>query len=370
MKKLTCEVCGSTEIKKEDSVYVCESCGCKYSIDDVRKLLVEGDITVNENHNYNINHEVSGQVEIVEQDNTVENINKIIDSYDREVKYAKSQKERLESWNKHRLLFEQGKFLLEHPELPETWLGLLYLQTVGFTFDRETGDEICKKNYEVALFKEDGDEAYMEEPISIFNDENEEYTYSNYGLSCFTVWNHKTYDRRVFLYDKIAIQMGFQNLCFHSSKEIFDKLEEIYNRPDTTQQQKDKINDYQKRHEELVKELRRKYNPKQPQKSSSNYTSQSSYSGQSSGGCYIATAVYGTYDCPEVWTLRRYRDNCLAKTWYGRTFIYVYYAISPTLVKWFGNTNWFKGIWRGKLDNMVDKLQNEGYLSTPYEDKE
>ena len=27
----------------------------------------------------------------------------------------------------------------------------------------------------------------------------------------------------------------------------------------------------------------------------------------SSGGCYIATCVYGSYDCPEVWTLRRFR---------------------------------------------------------------
>ena len=30
----------------------------------------------------------------------------------------------------------------------------------------------------------------------------------------------------------------------------------------------------------------------------------------SSGGCYVATAVYGSYDCPEVWVLRRYRDFC------------------------------------------------------------
>jgi hypothetical protein len=86
-------------------------------------------------------------------------------------------------------------------------------------------------------------------------------------------------------------------------------------------------------------------------------------------GCYVATAVYGSYDCPQVWTLRRYRDNILAKTWYGRTFIKTYYAISPTLVKWFGNTNWFKNMWRGKLDHMVKKLQSEGVESTPYEDK-
>ena len=26
-------------------------------------------------------------------------------------------------------------------------------------------------------------------------------------------------------------------------------------------------------------------------------------------GCYVATCVYGSYDCPEVWVLRRFRDN-------------------------------------------------------------
>ncbi len=86
-------------------------------------------------------------------------------------------------------------------------------------------------------------------------------------------------------------------------------------------------------------------------------------------GCYVATAVYGSYDCPQVWTLRRYRDNTLAETWYGRAFIRTYYAISPTLVKWFGNTQWFKNFCKGKLDRMVKKLQGDGVESTPYEDK-
>ena len=56
----------------------------------------------------------------------------------------------------------------------------------------------------------------------------------------------------------------------------------------------------------------------------------------------------GSYDCPQVWTLRRFRDYTLAETWYGRTFIRTYYAISPTLVKWFGHTEWFKKC--GKAD--------------------
>ena len=84
---------------------------------------------------------------------------------------------------------------------------------------------------------------------------------------------------------------------------------------------------------------------------------------------YVATAVYGSYDCPQVWTLRRYRDYKLDSTWYGRLFIRLYYATSPTLVKWFGHTSWFKKMWKGKLDRMVERLRDEGYEDTPYNDK-
>ena len=89
-----------------------------------------------------------------------------------------------------------------------------------------------------------------------------------------------------------------------------------------------------------------------------------------SGGCYVATAVYGSYDCPEVWTLRRFRDYTLAETWYGRVFIKVYYAVSPTLVKWFGKTAWFKKLWKGRLDHLVEKLRAGGVEDTPYADRD
>lgn len=88
-----------------------------------------------------------------------------------------------------------------------------------------------------------------------------------------------------------------------------------------------------------------------------------------SAGCYIATAVYGSYDCPEVWTLRRYRDNVLDNTWYGRLFIRTYYAISPTIVKWFGKTKWFHGLFFDPLNKWVKKLNKQGFEDTPYKDK-
>ncbi len=91
--------------------------------------------------------------------------------------------------------------------------------------------------------------------------------------------------------------------------------------------------------------------------------------GGGGGGCYVATAVYGSYDCPEVRTLRRFRDDTLAATRSGRAFIRLYYAVSPTLVKWFGTTAWFRSFWKPKLDRMVKRLNESGVEGTPYADK-
>lgn len=88
-----------------------------------------------------------------------------------------------------------------------------------------------------------------------------------------------------------------------------------------------------------------------------------------SEGCYIATCVYGSYDCREVWILRRYRDYKLAKTFLGRVFIRVYYLFSPMLVRLFGKYEFFKGFWRKRLDKITRKLHKKGFEDTPYEDK-
>lgn len=100
-----------------------------------------------------------------------------------------------------------------------------------------------------------------------------------------------------------------------------------------------------------------------------NCIDEDSMTNETKGPCYVATAVYGSYDCPEVWTLRRFRDYSLAESMFGRTFIKIYYATSPTLVKWFGKDPFFKKIFKPILDKFVSKLQNNGIASTPYEDR-
>ena len=46
MKQLTCEMCGSTELIKQDGFFVCQTCGTKYSIEEAKKLMVEGTVKV------------------------------------------------------------------------------------------------------------------------------------------------------------------------------------------------------------------------------------------------------------------------------------------------------------------------------------
>lgn len=43
MKRMTCELCGSTNFVKQDGMFVCQDCGCKYTVEEARKLMVEVD---------------------------------------------------------------------------------------------------------------------------------------------------------------------------------------------------------------------------------------------------------------------------------------------------------------------------------------
>lgn len=88
-----------------------------------------------------------------------------------------------------------------------------------------------------------------------------------------------------------------------------------------------------------------------------------------SDGCYIATCVYGSYDCPQVWTLRRFRDDTLRQSFLGNLFVKCYYGVSPTAVKLFGNYKWFHKLFKSPLDKLVNKLNKKGVDNTPYYDR-
>lgn len=60
MKQLTCEMCGSTELVKEDGFFVCQTCRTKYSVEEAKKMMIEGTV------------EVTGTVQI-DRNNEIEN---------------------------------------------------------------------------------------------------------------------------------------------------------------------------------------------------------------------------------------------------------------------------------------------------------
>ena len=41
MKALTCEMCGSNNLIKQDGEYVCQHCGTKYTTEEAKKLMIE-----------------------------------------------------------------------------------------------------------------------------------------------------------------------------------------------------------------------------------------------------------------------------------------------------------------------------------------
>lgn len=76
-------------------------------------------------------------------------------------------------------------------------------------------------------------------------------------------------------------------------------------------------------------------------------------------GCYIATAVYGSYDAPEVRVLRRFRDERLKKTAAGRWFIRTYYRLSPPLAEKLRNAGRINRLVRRALDCWVRRLERK-----------
>lgn len=46
MKRITCEMCGSTDLLKKDGLFECQSCGTKYTVEEAKKMMVEGTVQV------------------------------------------------------------------------------------------------------------------------------------------------------------------------------------------------------------------------------------------------------------------------------------------------------------------------------------
>lgn len=76
------------------------------------------------------------------------------------------------------------------------------------------------------------------------------------------------------------------------------------------------------------------------------------------GGCFIATAAYGSYFEPHVMTLRHFRDDYLLTNSPGQSFVKFYYHNSPPVANWIAERSWARFLVRVALTPMVFALEH------------
>ncbi len=77
--------------------------------------------------------------------------------------------------------------------------------------------------------------------------------------------------------------------------------------------------------------------------------------GSSGEGCFVATAVYGDYEHPDVRRLRFFRDKTLRHFALGRTFITWYYRYGPDLADHVRDNSFLKQSTRWALEQFVKR---------------
>ncbi len=77
---------------------------------------------------------------------------------------------------------------------------------------------------------------------------------------------------------------------------------------------------------------------------------------EKSGGCFIATAAYGSSLAPEVVTFRRFRDEVLLNSNLGAAVVDLYYAVSPPIAKLISNSSFLRTATRKILLEPILKM--------------
>ena len=338
MQTMICEVCGSSALSKENGHYICRYCKTKYTIEEARSLL----------HS--------------------------------DPKEDPSDSGELRALARQAVAAGQGQRAKRYYELtlqknPELWDALFYsFYFKAMTCPPTEVEEIADQLDDIQTAVLQLIQAHVAEPKAE-QEALEELTHRMIEVSdhLFLVSKKAHYDQvtrnKIFEKAKYAREGALcRDVLYHYGDLLVMLYKNCYGRLaamswEAAARQHEKLHpvlhDLQGSRQTLLAYGRkiRKYNP--------HYIAPK----LKSGGCYVATAVYGSYDCPQVWTLRRYRDDRLAKTAFGRLFIRIYYGLSPTLVRLFGAQSWFHRLLKPRLDRLVSRLQKEGVADTPYEDQ-
>ncbi len=351
MKPLTCEICAGNDLIKQNGMFVCQNCGTKYSVDEVKKMMnvgtmeVVGTVKVDSSDKLNNLYQTARRAKF---DNNSVNARKYYDMI---------LAEDPTSW-------EAAFYVVYYTNIGAFYI-TNYTQIVKNCVDNVLGlvkDFVRNYNEQKKAFTEVANRviSLSEGLINLATNEYNEIPndYKRLDQKYFV-----EYTNNIYAVIELVYYLGDRlDIIFGTDKDANTLSVTAWKQAITW-------------HNSNVKQFSNKENHKniiffyinKVKKYDAFYTA--TVPVVKTSGCYIATAVYGSYDCPQVWALRRYRDYALTRTWYGRIFIHTYYVISPTIVKCFGHTKWFKKIWKCKLDQMVKKLQDQGVEASPYKDR-
>lgn len=343
MKELVCDMCGSNNIIKQDGLFVCQACNTKYSIEEARKMMAGETV------------EVEGTVKIDSSDD-LENLYELArrsrknNDYEYALKYY--EKILIKDPNNWEAQLYVIYFRAKNGGLPEISIAANTLKDSIFSIielvknnvDVDKQEDVLLEIYEICnnmanLLYDSAKNWYFNTKMSKSNSKK----YDNYRTPIpFIMYNlgDGLVDMFEGEYTGIATRSWIEGVNLH--KQCFYSFDDL------------------KKNKSIIEDYSAKIQKYQPDFETPHVNA---------GGCYVATSVYGSYNCPEVWTLRRFRDNTLDKNVFGRLFIKTYYLTSPTLVKHFGDKKAFNFIFKPILDKFVKKLNDKGVKSTYYADK-
>lgn len=420
MKSIKCELCGSNDVVKKDDLFVCQYCGTKYTPEEAKKLLVEisGEVNVknignsenyiklaenamNSNNNaeaenycnkvieidaenyeaWFIKGKVAGWQSTVVNPRTLESIT----CFENAIKFApedKKEEMKKECTEEMKNLLESlGRLACSHyidyPSVDDASMIIDIVQKIlsdivqfcsitGSNFDdslmliAQEINSAVNNAYPRTIYKEYvGDEGHPDKfDFEQFRDRaNAATILYDTAISCIMDSIPDGKDLKIQIYkNKIQILQELVKCCSYTQQFINGNSYWTTEYSLTNEAKEKIVNEIMEAHQK-IKEMDPSYVI--PDRSTI----------KTKQGCYVATAVYGTYDCPEVWTLRRFRDYYLDNRVWGRAFIKLYYAVSPTIVKYCGKTRLFNKVNKKILDKWVKKLNAQGYESTRYSDK-
>ncbi|AZA83149.1 hypothetical protein C1637_19580 [Chryseobacterium lactis] len=288
MKILVCEMCNSTNLVKEQDVITCQSCGATFSTDKVEKTVSDETLEVTGTVKIDVSSELTNLYEIARRAKESNNNENALRYYDMIlIKDPNSWEANFYVVYCKAMLCKIGEIEIGAVSVNNCIDSTLNLVKSNIADNDKQRIVIRELNMRLSSISEMLYNAAKNNYNSIDAQIRNKYTqqYINNASSCANIV-YKFGDRLSVVFDDVygdfssaAWKVGVKMHCEYMSLLQNKKLNN------------DLINQYV----EKIKKHDASY--------------QAPVFNISQGACYIATAVYGSYDCSEVWILRRFRDQ-------------------------------------------------------------